>query len=100
MILAAIGLIESLLTLNLVGEITNAGAPASSIAQGVANTITGFFGGMGGCKCDDQSTINVKSGGVLRFSCCPVLVGVHPVFTSGLIERIHWQRWSVLCSWS
>ncbi|MEM7319762.1 MAG: SulP family inorganic anion transporter, partial [Pseudomonadota bacterium] len=49
-ILAAIGLIESLLTLNLVGEITGkrGGASQECIAQGVANTVTGFFGGMGG----------------------------------------------------
>ena len=50
-ILAAIGLIESLLTLNLVGEITNkrGGASQECLAQGLANTVTGFFGGMGGC---------------------------------------------------
>ena len=49
-ILAAIGLIESLLTLNLVGEITDrrGGASQECIAQGLANTVTGFFGGMGG----------------------------------------------------
>ena len=50
-ILAAIGLIESLLTLNLVGEMTGkrGGASQECIAQGLANTATGFFGGMGGC---------------------------------------------------
>ncbi|MEL7116267.1 MAG: SulP family inorganic anion transporter [Pseudomonadota bacterium] len=69
-ILAAIGLIESLLTLNLVGEITNerGGASQECVAQGVANTVTGFFGGMGGCAMIGQSMINVKSGGRTRLS--------------------------------
>ena len=67
-ILAAIGLIESLLTLNLVGDMTNSrgGASQECIAQGVANTVTGFFGGMGGCAMIGQSMINVKSGGRTR----------------------------------
>ena len=67
-ILAAIGLIESLLTLNLVGDMTGkrGGASQECIAQGVSNTITGFFGGMGGCAMIGQSMINVKSGGRTR----------------------------------
>ena len=69
-ILAAIGLIESLLTLNLVGEMTGkrGGASQECIAQGLANTATGFFGGMGGCAMIGQSMINVKSGGKSRLS--------------------------------
>ena len=69
-ILAAIGLIESLLTLNLVGEITGkrGGASQECIAQGLANTATGFFGGMGGCAMIGQSMINVKSGGRTRLA--------------------------------
>ncbi|EKE45781.1 sulfate transporter family protein [Oceaniovalibus guishaninsula JLT2003] len=69
-ILAAIGLIESLLTLNLVGEITGqrGGASQECLAQGAANTVTGFFGGMGGCAMIGQSMINVKSGGRTRIS--------------------------------
>ncbi|MEL7032433.1 MAG: SulP family inorganic anion transporter [Pseudomonadota bacterium] len=69
-ILAAIGLIESLLTLNLVGEITNqrGGASQECVAQGAANVVTGFFGGMGGCAMIGQSMINVKSGGRTRLS--------------------------------
>ena len=64
-ILAAIGLIESLLTLNLVGDLTDqrGGASQECLAQGVANFVTGFFGGMGGCAMIGQSMINVKSGG-------------------------------------
>jgi sulfate permease, SulP family len=69
-ILAAIGLIESLLTLNLVGEMTGkrGGASQECIAQGLANTATGFFGGMGGCAMIGQSMINVKSGGRTRLA--------------------------------
>ena len=69
-ILASIGLIESLLTLNLVGEITNkrGGASKECLAQGLANTVTGFFGGMGGCAMIGQSMINVKSGGRTRIA--------------------------------
>ena len=60
-ILAAIGLIESLLTLNLVGDITGkrGGASQECVAQGLANTVTGLFGGMGGCAMIGQSMINV-----------------------------------------
>ncbi|WP_231701067.1 SulP family inorganic anion transporter [Aliiruegeria sabulilitoris] len=70
LILAAIGLIESLLTLNLVGEIVHerGGASQECVAQGLANTVTGFFGGMGGCAMIGQSMINVKSGGRTRLS--------------------------------
>ncbi len=70
LILAAIGLIESLLTLNLVGEIKEerGGASQECVAQGLANTVTGFFGGMGGCAMIGQSMINVKSGGRTRLS--------------------------------
>ena len=69
-ILAAIGLIESLLTLNLVGEITNkrGGASQECLAQGFANSVTGFFGGMGGCAMIGQSMINVRSGGRTRIA--------------------------------
>ncbi|WP_235913252.1 SulP family inorganic anion transporter [Oceanomicrobium pacificus] len=69
-ILAAIGLIESLLTLNLVGELTNkrGGASQECLAQGAANVVTGFFGGMGGCAMIGQSMINVKSGGRTRLA--------------------------------
>jgi len=69
-ILASIGLIESLLTLNLVGEIINkrGGASQECVAQGLANTVTGFFGGMGGCAMIGQSIINVRSGGRTRIA--------------------------------
>jgi SulP family sulfate permease len=69
-VMAAVGLIESLLTLNLVGEMTGkrGGASQECVAQGTANLITGFFGGMGGCAMIGQSMINVKSGGRTRLS--------------------------------
>ena len=64
-ILAAIGLIESLLTLRLIDEITETRGRGNKecIGQGVANTVTGLFGGMGGCAMIGQSMINVNSGG-------------------------------------
>ncbi len=92
LILAAIGLIESLLTLNLVGDITGkrGGASQECIAQGVANTITGFFGGMGGCAMIGQSMINVKSGGRHRLSgiAAALFLLVFILVASGLIEQI------------
>ena len=91
-ILAAIGLIESLLTLNLVGDITNkrGGASQECIAQGAANTVTGFFGGMGGCAMIGQSMINVKSGGKTRVSgvSSAIFLLIFILFASALIELI------------
>ncbi len=92
LILAAIGLIESLLTLNLIGEITGKGGGASRecAAQGVANVVTGFFGGMGGCAMIGQSMINVKSGGRTRLSgiSAALFLLSFILFASGLIEQI------------
>jgi len=69
-VLALVGLIESLLTLNLVDELTDTRGQANreSMAQGIANFVTGFFGGMGGCAMVGQSIINIKSGGRGRLS--------------------------------
>ena len=92
LILAAIGLIESLLTLNLVGEMTNkrGGASQECVAQGVANTVTGVFGGMGGCAMIGQSMINVKSGGRTRIAgiAAALFLLCFILFASGLIEQI------------
>ncbi len=65
LVLAAIGLIESLLTLTLIDEMTETRGRNSRecMAQGGANIVTGFFGGMGGCAMIGQSMINIKSGG-------------------------------------
>ncbi|MFV1442143.1 SulP family inorganic anion transporter [Phaeobacter sp. JH20_36] len=91
-ILAAIGLIESLLTLNLVGEITGkrGGASQECIAQGASNVVTGFFGGMGGCAMIGQSMINVKSGGRTRIAgiAAALFLLAFIVVASPLIEQI------------
>lgn len=70
LILAAIGLIETLLTLNLIDDMTDTrGKPnKESMAQGLANIVTGFFGGMGGCAMIGQSMINVNNGAIKRLS--------------------------------
>ena len=70
LILAAIGLIETLLTLNLIDDMTDTrGRPnRESMAQGAANVVTGFFGGMGGCAMIGQSMINVNNGALKRLS--------------------------------
>lgn len=91
-ILGAIGLIESLLTLNLVGEITGerGGASKECVAQGAANVVTGFFGGMGGCAMIGQSMINVTSGGRMRLSgiAAALFLLSFILFASPLIEQI------------
>ena len=91
-ILGAIGLIESLLTLNLVGEMKGerGGASQECIAQGSANIVTGFFGGMGGCAMIGQSMINVKSGGTTRVSgtTAALILLLFILVGSSLIEQI------------
>ena len=70
LVLAGVGLIESLLTLTLIDEITDTrGQPnRECMALGAANVVTGFFGGMGGCALIGQSMINVNSGATSRLS--------------------------------
>ncbi|WJW74812.1 SulP family inorganic anion transporter [Thiohalobacter sp. IOR34] len=91
-ILAAIGLIESLLTLSLIDEITDTRGRGNKecIGQGVANTVTGLFGGMGGCAMIGQSMINVNSGGRGRLSgiSAALFLLAFILFASGLIEKI------------
>ncbi|MEA1889877.1 MAG: SulP family inorganic anion transporter [Pseudomonadota bacterium] len=91
-ILAAIGLIESLLTLSLIDEITDTRGRGNKecVGQGVANTVTGMFGGMGGCAMIGQSMINVNSGGRGRLSgiSAALFLLVFILFASGLIEMI------------
>ncbi len=69
-ILAAVGLIESLMTLNLIDEMTDTRGSGNRecVAQGGANILNGLFGGMGGCAMIGQSIINVNSGGRGRLS--------------------------------
>ncbi|MCJ8330771.1 MAG: SulP family inorganic anion transporter [Lentisphaeria bacterium] len=68
--LAAIGLIESLMTLTLIDELTDTEGNSNRecIGQGIANTVCGFFGSMGGCAMIGQSMINIRSGGRHRLS--------------------------------
>ena len=91
-ILAAIGLIESLLTLRLVDEITETRGRGNKecVGQGVANTVTGLFGGMGGCAMIGQSMINVNSGGRGRLSgiSAAQFLLAFILFASPLIEQI------------
>ncbi|MCI3939036.1 SulP family inorganic anion transporter [Chryseobacterium aahli] len=70
MIMAGVGLIESLLTLSMVDEITNSKGSANkeSVAQGIANITNGFFGGMGGCAMVAQTLVNLNAGSRARLS--------------------------------
>jgi SulP family sulfate permease len=92
LILAAIGLIESLLTLNLIDEMTDTrGQPNKEcMAQGAANIVTGFFGGMGGCAMIGQSMINVNNGALRRLSGISMSLFLLSfiLFGSSLIEAI------------
>ena len=91
-ILAAVGLIESLLTLSLIDEVTNTRGRGNRecVGQGIANTLTGLFGGMGGCAMIGQSMINVNSGGRQRLSgvSAALFLLMFILFASPLIERI------------
>lgn len=91
-ILAAIGLIESLLTMTLIDELTETRGRGNRecIGQGTANIVTGFFGGMGGCAMIGQSMINVNAGGRGRLSgiSAALFLMVFILFASSLIEMI------------
>lgn len=92
LILAAIGLIESLMTLNLIDELTETRGNSNRecIAQGSANIVTGFFGGMGGCAMIGQSIINIKGGGRGRLSGIVAALALLAfiLFASNLIEQV------------
>lgn len=91
-LLACIGLIETLLTLNLIDDMTNTrGRPnKESMAQGAANIITGFFGGMGGCAMIGQSMININNGALKRLSgiATAIFLASFILFLSHWIELI------------
>ncbi len=91
-ILAAIGLIESLLTLRLIDEVTETRGRGNRecVGQGIANVTTGFFGGMGGCAMIGQSMININSGGRGRTSgiSAALFLLAFILVASPLIERI------------
>lgn len=92
LILACIGLIESLLTLTIVDEITETRGSGNKecVAQGVSNIVTGFFGGMGGCAMIGQSIINVTSGARQRLSgiTASIFLLTFILIGSSLIEMI------------
>jgi SulP family sulfate permease len=91
-ILAAVGLIESLLTLTLVDEITDTRGRGNKecVAQGAANITCGFFGGMGGCAMIGQSMININSGGRGRLSgiTAAMVLLAFVLVASSLIEMV------------
>ena len=90
--LAGVGLIESLLALTLIDEITETRGnnARECITQGAANIITGFFGGMGGCAMIGQSMINISSGARKRLSgiVAAVFLLMFILFGSSIIEQI------------
>ncbi len=92
LVVAGVGLIESLLTLNLVDEITGTRGRGNkeAVAQGAANIVTGFFSGMGGCAMIGQSLINISSAARARLSgiVAAVMLLVFIMFGADLIERL------------
>lgn len=91
-IVAGVGLIESLLTLNIIDEITETRGRGNkeAVAQGAANILSGVFSGMGGCAMLGQSLINISSGSRARLSgiVAAIMLLVFIMFGSGLIEKV------------
>lgn len=91
-IVAGVGLIESLLTLNLIDEITETRGKSNkeAFAQGLANFVTGFFSGMGGCAMIGQSLINISSGARARLSgiVASVMLLMFIMFGAKYIEKM------------
>ena len=91
-ILASIGLIESLMTLNLIDELTDTHGSGNRecVAQGAGNILNSFFGGMGGCAMIGQSIINIKSGGRGRLSGITAALALlfFILFGSSYIEQV------------
>ncbi len=89
---AAVGLLESLMTASIVDELTDTRSDKNRecIGQGIANTATGFIGGMAGCAMIGQSIINVKSGGRGRLStfCAGIFLLVMIVFLGDWVKQI------------
>lgn len=91
-IMAGVGLIESLLTLNIIDEITETRGQGNreAMAQGAANILSGLFSGMGGCAMIGQSLINVSAGARARLSgiVASVMLLVFIMFGASLIEKM------------
>ena len=92
LIVAGVGLIESLLTLNIVDEITQTRGRGNkeAVAQGTANILSGLFSGMGGCAMIGQSLINVSNGARARLSgiVASIMLLIFIMFASNLIEKV------------
>ena len=92
LVIAGVGLIESLLTLNLLDEITETKGNSNkeAVAQGAANIVTGFFSGMGGCAMIGQSLINVSSGARARLSgiIAAIMLLVFVMYGASSIEKL------------
>lgn len=92
LVMATIGLIESLMTMSLIDETTDTRGHGNRecVGQGVANIICGFFGGMGGCAMIGQSMLNIQSGGKDRASGITAALALlaFVLFASGLISLI------------
>ncbi len=92
LIVAGVGLIESLLTLNIIDEITETRGRGNkeAVAQGAANILSGFLSGMGGCAMLGQSLINISAGARARLSgiVAAVMLLVFIMFGSSLIEMV------------
>ena len=91
-IMAGVGLIESLLTLNIIDEMTETRGRGNKecVAQGSANILSGFFSGMGGCAMLGQSLINVSSGARARLSgiVAAVMLLVFIMFAADIVELL------------
>lgn len=91
-IMASVGLVESLLTLNLIDQITETRGRGNKecVAQGTANVMSGFFFGMGGCAMIGQSLINISSGARARLSAivAAVTLLMFIMFAAPLIEKV------------
>ncbi len=91
-IMAGVGLIESLLTLNIIDEITETRGRGNkeALAQGTANILSGIFSGMGGCAMIGQSLINISSGARARLSgiVAAIMLLVFIMFGANLIEKL------------
>lgn len=92
LIVAGVGLIESLLTLNIIDEITQTRGRGNKecVAQGTANVLSGLFSGMGGCAMIGQSLINVSSGARARLSgiVAALMLLVFILFGASLVEQL------------
>ncbi len=92
LIMAGVGLVESLLTLSMVDEITNTKGNSNreAMAQGTANMVNGFFGGMGGCAMVAQTLVNLDAGARTRIAAAVGALGILAVILVGgpVIEQI------------